>query len=127
MDSSITIKGYTYTAGLTRQDLYNSKIKESYCRYCGCFHKTTANFDKELANFDKIDINQDLVLSEEEVTKFKKKRITKGVLIGLGVVATATLIGLGISKGCNVNLNQKLKTMWKLFQSAQLPERMLMI
>ena len=100
MVKSITVKGYTYTTGLTRQDVRNSISEELQCN---CF-------DKAAANFDKIDINQDSVLSEEEITKFKRKRITKGVLIGLGVAAATTLITLGISKGCKTNLNQNLNS-----------------
>lgn len=112
MVKSLTIKGFEYTAGLTRDDLHKNISREFEQVKRKSAEKKENLFNDAIStanvNFDRIDTNKDSILSEEEITNFKKernKKITKGVLIGLGIVASVTLVAMGISKGAKVNVD----------------------
>ena len=118
MVKSLTIKGFEYTAGLTRDDLHKNISSEFEQVKRKSAEKKEKLFNDAISTanvkFDRIDTNKDSILSEEEITVFKKernKKITKGVLIGLGIVASVTLIAVGMSKGVKkANLNSSCST-----------------
>ena len=97
MVKSLTIKGFEYTAGLTRDDLHKNISREFEQVKRKSAEKKEKLFNDAISTanvkFDRIDTNKDSILSEEEITNFRKER-NKKITMGLYILVCAISIAV---------------------------------